>query len=90
MRKSYKYFGGIVTNLLLCLALGILVSSCKQKINEEQQNEITITVKSDDGFVISSANSFKFKKNSTWKEIGPSTKSYVKQKEGKKIKEWRT
>lgn len=73
IRGVYKH------KLWFCLALGALVFAigCKQANNGGGQkpdvpietNEITITVKGDDGVEVKKTNSFKVKKSSIWKDI---------------------
>ena len=70
---------------------------CKQANNGGGQNpdspietnEITITVKGDDGVEVKKTNSFKVKKSSIWKDIKKLAEARLKLKENKEIKEWR-
>ncbi|MGP1521364.1 MAG: leucine-rich repeat domain-containing protein, partial [Treponema sp.] len=73
--------------------------SCKQANNAGEQkpdapiesNEIIITVKGDDGVIVSKLNTIKVKKslNLTWKDIKQKAIEKITTKENKEIKEWR-
>ena len=93
--------GGVHRNKLwLCLALGVLVLAigCKQ-VNDGGQNpsdpiesnEVTITVKGDDGVTVNKSNTIKIKKNLnlTWKDIRKLAEAKLILKENFEIKEWR-
>ena len=87
------------SKLWLCLALIALASAigCKQtnsgsgreKPTPTLLDEITITVKCDDGLVVKTPNTFKEKKNSTWKEIKEKAINKITPKDNNGIKEWR-
>ncbi len=71
--------------------------SCKQANSGEGQkpdapietNEVTITVKGDEGVIIKDSKTIKTKKSSTWKDIKQKAIEKIKTKENKEIKEWR-
>ena len=71
--------------------------SCKQANSGEGQkpdapietNEVTITVKGDEGVIIKDSKTIKTKKSSTWKDIKQKVIEKIKTKENKEIKEWR-
>ena len=70
--------------------------SCKQANNAGEQkpaisDEITITVKGDEGVIVSKLNTIKIKKslNLTWKDIKQKAVEKITTKENKEIKEWR-
>ena len=91
--------GGVHRNKLwLCLALGALTFaySCKQAnsgggIEPIPSNEITITVKGDDGVIVNKLNTIKVNKslNLTWKDIKRTAESIITFPNDKEIKEWR-
>ena len=83
---------------LLYLTLGVLLFSfgCKQANNGNKNPpapkpsaEVEITVKADDGITVKTANTFKVKKNSTWKDVKEIAKTKITLKDNKEIKEWK-
>ena len=67
---------------------------CKQANNGGEQNpttsdDVTITVKGDEGVIIKDPKTIKTKKSSTWKDIKQKATEKIKTKENKEIKEWR-
>jgi len=76
----------------------VFAFSCKQandgdlgqeKPTPTPSNEVTITVQGDDGVIIKTPNTIKFRKNSTWKEIKEKIINKITTKKDKEIKEWR-
>ena len=72
--------------------------SCKQandgdlgqeKPTPTPSNEVTITVQGDDGVIVKTPNTIKFRKNSIWKDIKQKAIEKITTKENKEIKEWR-
>ena len=68
--------------------------SCKQANNggghePAISDEITITVKGDDGVIVNKLNTIKIKKSSTWKSVKQKAVEKITTKENKEIKEWR-
>ena len=97
-KSLVSIIGKIMPKLCWCLALASLLFTfgCKQTNNENKnrpvptpQADVTITVKGDEGISLKSPNTFKVKRNSTWKDIKDNAKSKVTPKENKDIKEWR-
>ena len=79
-----------------CLALGVLVFafSCKQANNSGGHepaisDEVTITVKGDDGVTVNKLNTIKIKKKSAWRDIRQKAIEKITTKKNKEIKEWR-
>ncbi len=68
---------------------------CKQansggkKPTPAPSDEITITVKGDEGVTVKTPNTIKVKKSSTWKEIKQKLKEKITTKNNKEIKEWK-
>ena len=67
---------------------------CKQANNSGGQklaisDEITITVKGDEGVTVKTPSTIKVKKSSTWKDIKQKAVEKITTKENKEIKEWR-
>ena len=67
---------------------------CKQANNSGGHepaisDEITITVKGDDGVTVNKSNTIKIKKSSTWKSVKQKAVEKITTKENKEIKEWR-
>jgi len=76
-----------------CLALGVLVFafSCKQANNSGGHepaisDEVTITVKGDDGVTVNKLNTIKIKKKSAWKDIRQKAIEKITTKKTKKSK----
>ena len=92
--------GGCCNKLWLCLALGALVFAigCKQ-VNDGVQNpsdpiesnEVTITVKGDEGVTVNESNTIKIKKNLnlTWKDIRKLAEAKLILKQWQEMKVWK-
>ena len=68
--------------------------ACKQTNNggghePAISDEVTITVKGDEGVTVNELNTIKIKKSSTWKDIKQKAIEKITTKENKEIKEWR-
>ena len=84
--------------MYIALVTLLFTLGCKQKVtnnggNHPKQNnteaEITITVKGDAGLEVKKPDTFKVKKDSTWKDIKATATSKIAPKENQEIKEWR-
>jgi len=94
-----QYGGGYLLAKLcwgLALASLLFAFGCKQANNGKKnhpvptpQADVVITVKGDEGISLKSPNTFKVKRNSTWKDVRDNAKSKIIPKENKDIKEWR-